>query len=129
MDPYAAEFWEFTRAGEFRLQRCTACSKFRWPAAPVCDECLSESYEWALASGAGTVLSWVTFHRRYFSEYPPPHQVVTIELDEGPIFVTTPVDLDNRGLADGMRMELAWQEATDRHGDYQLPVFRPSTTA
>jgi uncharacterized OB-fold protein len=35
LDPFAARFWEFTKAGEFRLQRCAECGKFRWPPSPT----------------------------------------------------------------------------------------------
>ena len=125
MDPYAEQFWQFTRSKEFRLQRCAACGRFRWPPAPVCDGCLSEDFSWTAVSGKGTVLSWVTFHRGYFPEYPPPHTVVMVELAEGPLFITIPVDIARDELSDGMRMEVAWVEARDRFGDYHLPVFRP----
>jgi uncharacterized protein len=125
MDPYAAQFWEFTRQREFRLQDCNECGKFRWPPAPVCDECLSEEFGWTPVSGRGKVLSWVTFRRQYFSEYPSGHRVVSLELDEGPLFISIPVGLGDRELVDGMRMELDWEESIDHIGEYNLPVFRP----
>lgn len=125
MDPYAAQFWAFTQAREFRLQRCDGCGKFRWPPAPICDACLSEAFTWTPVSGRGRVLSWVVFHRRYFAEYPPGHIVVSLELDEGPIFITIPRELGDRPLAGGLAMELTWEAASDRFGDYNLPVFRP----
>src|SRR6266487_2084823 len=86
MDPQAAQFWEFTKNQEFRLQRCSECGGFRWPPAAVCSQCLSEEYIWTPVSGEGRLLSWVTFRRQYFPEYPPPHRVVVVELDEGPLF-------------------------------------------
>lgn len=126
MDPYAAQFWEFTQAREFRLQRCRACGKFRWPPSPACDACLSDQSDWPVVSGKGTVLSWVTFRRQYFPEYPPGHRAVSIELDEGPLFISTPAGMEGQELRDGMRMELAWEESVDRFGEYNLPVFRPA---
>lgn len=129
MDPYAEQFWEFTKAREFRLQQCGECGKFRWPPAPVCDGCLSEAFEWTPVSGRGSVLSWVTFRRQYFSEYPSGHHVVSLELNEGPLFITLPVEMGERDLADGMAMELDWQESADRFGEYNLPVFRPAAAA
>ncbi len=126
MDPYAARFWEFTRVRELRLQRCAECSKFRWPPAPVCDACLSERFDWELVSGRGTVLSWVTFRRQYFSEYPAGHQPMSVELDEGPLFISFPVEMGEQQLAAGMQMELTWRASADRFGEYNLPVFRPA---
>ena len=126
MDPYAERFWEFTGQRELRLQRCTECDRFRWPPGPICDGCLSEDYDWSEVSGRGTLLTWVTYRRPYFPEYPAPHTVIMVELEEGPLFVTQPYELDTDGLRDGLAMELDWLDGEDGHGEYQLPVFRPA---
>jgi uncharacterized protein len=128
MDPYAAQFWEFTKVHEFRLQQCNGCEKYRWPPAPVCDGCLSEQFTWTQASGKGKVLSWVVFCRQYFSEYPSGHRVVSLELDDGPLFITIPVDMGDDELRDGMQMELAWEKGVDKFGEYNLPAFKPTAT-
>ena len=39
-------------------------------------------------SGRGTIMSWVTFHRQYFDDFPPPYNAVAVRLVEGPIVVT-----------------------------------------
>ena len=36
MDPYAAQFWEYTLSKELRLQKCSECAKYRWPPGPTC---------------------------------------------------------------------------------------------
>lgn len=126
MDPSAAQFWEFTKEREFRLQRCSDCGKFRWPPAPICEQCLSEAFDWTLLTGQGTVVSWVIFRRAYFSEYAAPHYVVTVELDEGPLFISNPVEMDTADLKDGLRVSLRWLDGHDRFGDYNLPVFGPA---
>ena len=126
MDPYSVEFWNFANEKDFRLQKCSACSELRWPAAPVCDRCLSDSYEWVPASGKGSLLSWAIFHRAYFPQYQAPHNTIVVELDEGPLFVcTTPPEVEGAALKDGMRMHLEWLDGSDRHGEYNLPVFTP----
>ncbi len=125
LDPFAAEFWRFTENREFRLQQCSECQKLRWPPLACCDRCLSEQYEWGPVSGRGTLLSWVVFHRPYFPEYPPPHIAISVELDEGPLFVSTPTGVKAGDLRDGLPMQLDWREAEDRFGSYQLPIFRP----
>ena len=91
MDPYAEQFWAFTKERELRLQQCAACGKFRWPPGPTCDRCLSDDFAWSALSGLARVLSWTTFRRGYFPEYPPPHTVVALELAEGPLFISYPV--------------------------------------
>ena len=101
MDPYAQAFWAYTQKKEFRLQQCSECHKFRWPPGPSCDHCLSDQCEWALMKGRGKVLSWTTFHRAYFPEYPAPHTSIVLELDEGPLFVSYPVGIDAATTARG----------------------------
>jgi hypothetical protein len=125
MDPYAEQFWAFTRERELRLQQCVACGKFRWPPGPTCDRCLSDDFAWSALSGVATVLSWTTFRRGYFPEYPPPHTVVALELAEGPLFISYPVGLEPSELQEGMTLEVRWRDATDRFGEYNLPVFGP----
>lgn len=127
MDMYAQEFWQFTRAKELRLQRCSECGKFRFPAGPTCDRCLSDDYEWVKLGGQGKLISWTTFRRGYFPEYPPPHTAIALELDEGPLFISYPIDINAPDdLREGMRMQVDWEDAEDRFGEYNLPVFRPA---
>ncbi len=125
MDPYAAQFWAYTQKKEFRLQQCTACKKFRWPPGPTCDQCLADAFEWAPMAGRGKVLSWTTFHRSYFPEYPAPHTSIVLELDEGPLFVAYPVGIEVKDLREGMALSLRWTDGVDRYGEYNLPVFGP----
>jgi uncharacterized OB-fold protein len=125
MDPYAEQFWGYTRDRQLRLQKCSDCGKFRWPPGPTCDRCLSDKTEWVPVAGRGKVLSWTTFHRKYFDEYPAPHTVIVLELDEGPLFVSYPVDVDVKELRESMVLTLRWTDAQDRFGAYNLPVFGP----
>jgi uncharacterized protein len=119
MDPYAEQFWAFTRDRELRLQQCSACGKFRWPPGPTCDRCLSDDFAWSVLSGVATVLSWTTFRRGYFPEYPPPHTVVALELAEGPLFIAYPVGLEP------MSCGRAWRW---RFGGRTPPTGSASTT-
>ena len=126
MDLYAEQFWNFTKSNELRLQRCTDCGKFRWPPGPSCDRCLSDNFEWAKIAGKGKILSWTTFRRGYFPEYPPPHTAIALELDEGPLFVSYPIEVEPSELREGMPVELRWEASEDRFGEYNLPVFAPA---
>ena len=122
MDPYAEQFWAYTQKKELRLQKCSDCGKFRWPPGPTCDQCLSDEAEWAAVAGRGKVLSWTTFRRKYFDEYPAPHTVIVLELDEGPLFVSYPSTWS--GHCGGM--VLCWLDrGQDKFGEYNLPVFGP----
>lgn len=121
-----APFWEYARRRELRLQRCTACGAWRFPAAPLCDRCLGPDAEWAPVSGRGTVYSWVIFHRQYFPALPPPYNVASIELAEGPLFIANLIDIPDDAIRIGLPVEIAWREVGP---DYVLPVFRPAPTS
>ena len=116
-------FWEHAKKHEFRLQQCSNCGKWRWPPAASCDSCLSEDYSWNMLSGEGKVKSWITFHRPYFPECPPPHHVVTVELKEGPFFVSNPVGFPVEELKLDLPVKVTWLEAEDSSGEFSLPVF------
>ena len=78
-------FWAYLAAGEVRIQRCGECGQWRYPPSPVCARCLSEAAQWLPVEGTGELLSWATFHRRYFSVLDPPYTVLAVALAEGPI--------------------------------------------
>ena len=76
-------------------------------------------------AGRGKVLSWTTFHRSYFPEYPAPHTAIVLELDEGPLFVAYPVEMALEDLREGKVLSLRWADGQDKFGAYNLPVFGP----
>jgi len=65
--PETKHFWEGTRAGELRLQRCTACEKVYFPPRPFCPKCGSREVKVIKASGKGALV---------------------VELEEGPRMMT-----------------------------------------
>jgi uncharacterized OB-fold protein len=81
------DFWRYVASGEVRVQQCSDCSRFRYPPGPCCPSCLSDQFNWLALSGRGRILSWVTFHKQYFDEFPPPHTVIAAQTEEGPILI------------------------------------------
>ena len=57
-DRESQPYWDGAAEGKLRLQRCTACGKFRNYPQLVCPDCYSLDVEWIEASGQGTVHSW-----------------------------------------------------------------------
>ena len=45
------EFYEATRRGELRFQRCAECGVWRHYPRPACGECYSREFSWELSSG------------------------------------------------------------------------------
>jgi uncharacterized OB-fold protein len=115
MSLYDEPMWESIRAKRLSMQRCSHCRKFWYPPGPLCPYCLSTDYEWSQVSGAGTILSWVIFHRQYFDDFPTPYNVIAIQLEEGPIFVTNLVGEEPRSgfLGKPVRIDYATSPAGD----------------
>ncbi len=51
----------------------------------------------------------MVFHRKYFDDYPPPYNVVAVELAEGPIVVTNLVGPEPAGSWIGAAVELCYE--------------------
>jgi uncharacterized OB-fold protein/acyl dehydratase len=118
-----AFFWEGVGRHELLIQRCTNCNRLRHPPGPMCPAC--HSYEWdtLVASGRGTVYSYVVPH------HPPlpafggePYVVGLIELTEGTRLVSNVVDVAVDDVTVGMPVEVVFVAVDD---DLTLPLFRP----
>lgn len=117
-------FWDYVQSQELRLQQCDNCGTIRYPPAPVCPACLSESSEWARMSGTGTLLSWVVFHRSYFAELPTPYWVAAVELTEGPILIANLLDADRHPPVLGMPVAVTFEEVADIEGDGRWWIYQ-----
>ena len=86
--PETTHFWDGTRAGELRLQRCNACGKVYFPPRPFCPACAERDVSVFAASGKGRLYSYV-IHHRPVPGFTPPYAIAVVELDEGPRMMTT----------------------------------------
>jgi uncharacterized OB-fold protein len=118
---YDQPMWKSIHRERWELQQCDDCSKFQYPPSPACPHCLSMSLSWKPVSGRGTIISWVVFHRQYFDDYPPPYNVVTVQLDEGPLVITNLVGEEPQGSWIDRKVEVVY--APDVRGE-PLPKVR-----
>lgn len=112
-------FWDGTRERELRIQSCAACGTLRHPPGPACPTCGALDRTYVVASGLGTVFSFV-IHR-----HPPvpgkelPLVIALVDLDEGVRMVgEVPGELN---LAIGDRVRVDWQVVDD---DLTIPIWR-----
>jgi uncharacterized OB-fold protein len=112
---YDEPMWESIRERRWSLQKCDDCAQYRFPPAPICPNCLCMGYTWQALSGQGTILSWVVFHRQYLAEYPPPYNVVAVQLAEGPIVISNLIGTEPEGSWIGRAVEVCY--AADGAGD------------
>jgi uncharacterized OB-fold protein len=117
-------YFEAAKRGEFRLQRCNACGHQWYPASSHCPQCLSKDYQWAKMSGRGKVWSYIVMHQKYFKSFEKdlPYNVAFIQLDEGPLMMSTVVGVPNSALRCDMPVEVVIEEATE---EIAVPKFRP----
>ena len=81
-DGLSAPYWEGTRRGELRVQRCRACRAWQWGPEWICHACLSFDLAWEAIEGRGTIYSW---ERVWHPVHPAlkdagPYIVVLVEL-------------------------------------------------
>lgn len=127
-DRDSAPFWEGCRRHELLLQRCTACSAWRFPPAPVCDWCRSREYRWEPHPGTGEVYSWVVVHHAVVEAFADatPYIVALVELEHGVRMPTNLVECDPGEIEAGMPVQVIFAEVTE---GVTLPLFAPSGRA
>ena len=112
-------FWEGTRHGELRLQKCNACGELRHPPGPVCPSCHAMDRGYVVASGRGTIFSFLVHHAPQMPGRDLPVTIALVDLEEGVRFVA-----DVRGnpedLAIGDPVVVGWDEVDD---ELTLPIW------
>ena len=122
--PETQHFWDGTKAGELRLQRCTECKNSYFPPRPFCPKCGSRDVEVYTASGKGVLWSYVINHRPRPDLGTEPHSIAVVKLAEGPQMMTNIVDCPQtpEALQLDMPVEVKFQD----FGKITLPLFKPA---
>jgi uncharacterized OB-fold protein len=122
--PETAHFWEGTRQGELRLQRCDACQHVYFPPRPFCPRCAHRRVTVIRASGRATLYSYV-IHHRPVPGFEPPYSIAVVELEEGPRMMTNVVNAPQtpEALRLDMPVRVVFQRMTDT---ITLPLFEPA---
>lgn len=111
-----AYFFEGARARELRIQRCNACGVLRHPPGPACPDCGAYDRGFVVASGEGTVFSYVVHHAPQVPGKELPLVIALVDLDEGVRMVaemTGPVEI-------GDRVTVSWNVVDD---ELTLPIW------
>ncbi|QGG94735.1 Zn-ribbon domain-containing OB-fold protein [Actinomarinicola tropica] len=122
--PETEHFWEGTKAGELRIQRCQDCEGAYFPPRPFCPHCSSRNVAVEVASGRATLYSYVIHHREV-PGFESPYAIAVVELEEGPRMMTNIVDCEQtpEALELDMALEVTFEEQDDT---ITLPFFRPA---
>jgi hypothetical protein len=109
-------FWKATRAGELRLQRCAACSRFQFPPRLICSHCGSTDVAWEPAAGTGRIYSFTIVHRPPTPAFAEdvPYVVALVDLDEGPRMMTNVIGCEPTDVHVGMRVRARFVPREDQ---------------
>jgi len=119
-------FWSYCSSDELRLQRCATCRHLNWPpVSESCERCDARDLSWEALSGRAVLVSWCTFHQRYYDDDGDvPYDAIVVELEEGALFISNPLGFSMDMSAVDMPVSLAFIDAFDTAGPFRLPVFR-----
>ena len=121
--PETQHFWDGTKAGELRLQRCDDCRNLYFPPRPQCPECGHRQVSLFVACGRGRLYSYV-INERPHPAWDAPYAIAVVELDEGPRLMTNIVGCPQtpEALQMDMPVEVHYEVMND---DITLPLFKP----
>jgi len=120
--PISEPFWAALEAGELRLQVCGSCGTWRYPpTSPTCASCFSDDVRWERASGRGRLWSWTVIHHSYSDAFEVPYVVALVQLDEGPVMVSTVTGIEPENLRCDIPLEL---NLVSTASGQPIPLFR-----
>jgi uncharacterized protein len=85
-DGLSAPYWEGTRAGKLRIQKCNGCGAWQWGPEWICHRCHSFDLGWQDIEGKGVIYSYQRPH----------HPVHTALTGHGP-YIAVLVELPQYG--------------------------------
>jgi uncharacterized OB-fold protein len=122
--PELEPFFAATQRRQLVVQRCRECAAYRFPARPICSDCLSTGADWVPVSGKGEVFSFNVMHQVYHPGFTTevPYAVVVIKLAEGAKMISNVVGITYDQIRIGMPVEVVFEDISD---EITLPKFQP----
>ncbi|MGH3881125.1 MAG: bifunctional MaoC family dehydratase N-terminal/OB-fold nucleic acid binding domain-containing protein [Actinophytocola sp.] len=114
-------FWAGTARGELRIQRCGGCGELRHPPGPMCPACGETKPEFVVASGRGSVYSYVVHHHPPVPGRSLPFVVALVELEEGVRMLAELVDVAPSSVRVGLPVVAGFVRVDD---SLTMPVWR-----
>lgn len=115
-------FWEGTKLGELRIQRLPDGS-LRHPPIPALWKDKSEQTDYLVASGRGTVFSYVVHHAPKVPGRQLPFVVALVELDEGVRMLGELRGIDPAEVTVGLPVEVGFEQLAEA----TLPYWKVSS--
>ena len=122
MSAESTPYWDGTRAGELRFQRCNACATPNFGPGLACRACRGRELTWVAGSGRGAVFSWTVVWRPQTPAFEVPYAPAIVRLDDGYDLLTALVGLDHGDIAEGLRVAVEFHPIS---AEITLPFFHP----
>ncbi len=124
--PETQHFWDGTRVGELRLQRCKDCCQVYFPPRPFCPACASKEISVFAASGKATLYSYI-INERHHPAFDGPYSIGVVQLEEGPRMMSNIINVPQtpEALILDMPLEVTFENLDD---EISLPYFQPAGT-
>jgi uncharacterized OB-fold protein len=116
-------FFEGAKKSTLLIQRCASCGTLRHPPRPACAVCRSFEWDTVVASGRGTVYSYVVVHHPQVPAFDYPLPIAVVELEEGTRLVADLVGVAPDAVRIGMPVAVEFVAVDD---ELTLPLFRPT---
>lgn len=115
-------YWEGVAQDELRIQRCDVCARTVFYPRSICPHCHSDQLSWIVATGRGTIYTYMVAHQAYgpFAG-DAPFIVALVELVEGVRMMTRIVDAPRERVTIGAQVQVSF--GTSAEG-IKLPYFQ-----
>jgi uncharacterized protein len=107
--PLTQPFWDAAAEGRLLLPRCNACGRHFFRPEVACTHCFATEWQWAQASGRGTLYSYTVVHRAPAPGFAVPLVLAIVELDEGPALFSNLVDVVEGDIRIGMALQVCFE--------------------
>ncbi len=127
--PFTIEqFYEFLKVQKLMAARCLKCGKIHLPPRPLCDNCLSQEFEWVEISGKGKLLTYtiISVAPQQFQALTP-YAVGIVQLENGLKIPGMIQNLKQNQLKIGMELTLDFGtcSTTQAWPQWHRYCFRP----
>lgn len=121
-------FWEGTKQGELRYQKCDACGAVVFYPRAHCTKCGSDNLSWHVSRGLGTVYTYSVVRQNRSPAFADlgAYSVAYVDLDEGFRMMSGIIGVANptTDISIGMRVKVEFEP--QESGEYPVPLFRPA---
>jgi uncharacterized OB-fold protein len=120
-DPEMGPFWRNARQRVLSAQKCAACGALRFPALPICPECLQVGSDWVPVSPRGKIWSYAVYHRAFHPGFKDeiPYVVAIVENEDG-VRYTGRLQGAREQIAVGADVEVRFVDETE---EFTLPQW------